>query len=204
MSTIGMGRIFFSEIFVDEIVSVTGPAKAAGIQVGDRLVSLNGSVVRQALSALKTTLDEGVVGETISLTVARRCSSTLKPINSSISLPVVLDFEIARDFLPVVQVEHRLLPSGVGYLSIKEFSERTYIDTVSALNSLKGEAKDKNCKLGGIIIDLRGNLGGTVTSALDVAALFLRRGKVLLKVKMIKSTQLYFSSHFLVLFTQLY
>jgi C-terminal processing protease CtpA/Prc len=38
-------------------------------------------------------------------------------------------------------------------------------------------------KLQGLIIDLRGNLGGTLPSALDVAALFLKKGKVLLKVK---------------------
>lgn len=43
------------------------------------------------------------------------------------------------------------------------------------------------CRLDALIIDLRGNLGGTLPSALDAASLFLPHGKVLLRMKSIAS-----------------
>ena len=82
---------------------------------------------------------------------------------------------------------------STGYLIIHEFSERTYIDAKSALKTLRAEANNARKSSGdstrpsgmkGLILDLRGNLGGTLPSALDVAALFLKRGTVLLRVKL--------------------
>jgi hypothetical protein len=177
LSAIGLGRIIFPEIFVDEVVDVIGPSKLLGINDGDILVSINGNSSKGSLKALRVLLDEGKVGESVRITVRRK----LKVENTTSS--TLLTYDVVRDFVSLVQVKHALLPHGIGYLSIKEFSERTFVDTVEALKRLHFEAKEKNGKLGGIVIDLRGNLGGTLSSALDIAAIFLTRGKILMKVR---------------------
>lgn len=178
LSTSGFIRVFFPEIFIDEIVDVTGSSKKIGVQIGDRLISVNGNSSKSSLKSLRELLDGGKVGEAVRIVVSRKVNEN----NTSSSSSVLRTFDVIRDYVSMVQVKRRLLSNGIGYLNIKEFSERTFVDTVEAIDLLRSEAKVKNGKLGGIIIDLRGNLGGTLSSALDIAAMFLKRGKILMKV----------------------
>jgi carboxyl-terminal processing protease len=176
LSTIGFLRVLFPEIFVDEIVDVAGSSKKSGVHIGDRLISVNGNSSKSSLKSLRELLDGGKVGESVKIAVSRKFNEN----NTSSS--ILLTFDVIRDYVSMVQVKRMLLSNGIGYLNIKEFSERTFVDTVEAIDLLRSEAKLKNDKLSGIIIDLRGNLGGTLSSALDIAAIFLKRGKVLMKV----------------------
>lgn len=91
---------------------------------------------------------------------------------------------------------------GIGYISIKEFTQRTVLELETAFDKIRtllavaDVAKDSqsrnskyrngsraNTELSALVIDLRGNLGGTLPSALDAAALFLPYGKPLLQMK---------------------
>ena len=91
---------------------------------------------------------------------------------------------------------------GIGYISIKEFTQRTVLELENAIDKIRtllavaDVAKDSqsrnsryrdgsrvNTELSALVIDLRGNLGGTLPSALDAAALFLPYGKPLLQMK---------------------
>ena len=174
ISLIGVMKIVLPEISVDEIVRVSGPAKKAGICGGDRIISINGNSSMSSIKSLQSVLDDGILGELIQLKIYR------KVLNELYSL----DVDVIRDFVPMVEVEHTMLSGGIGYLMIREFSERTCIDTQEAIMSLTEAAKIQNgIGLEGIVVDLRGNLGGTLPSALDVAALFLKRGKVLMRVR---------------------
>ena len=61
-----------------------------------------------------------------------------------------------------------MLPSNVTYIRIDSFSDRSLIDVRSVIQNYPSQQ--------GLILDLRGNLGGTLPTALDTASLFLRNG----------------------------
>ena len=61
-----------------------------------------------------------------------------------------------------------LLPSNITYVRIDSFSDKSTLDVLDMLKKYPSEQ--------GLILDLRGNLGGTLPTALDTAALFLRNG----------------------------
>ena len=92
----------------------------------------------------------------------------------------------------------------MGYLLISEFTQRTLSDIETAIADLRQEAAAspsspptpkhpqnagerlspaRTARLGALVIDLRGNLGGTLPSALDAASLFLPQGAVLMQMK---------------------
>lgn len=70
-----------------------------------------------------------------------------------------------------------LLEPGYAYLKVASFDENTAKDMKSALERLGGE------QLRGLVLDLRNNPGGAVSSALDAAALFLSPGQKILSAK---------------------
>jgi C-terminal processing protease CtpA/Prc len=95
---------------------------------------------------------------------------------------------------------------GIGYIAIKEFTQRTVLElenaidkirTLLAVAAVERKSESRNSKyradsswdaeqvrhLSALVIDLRGNLGGTLPSALDAASLFLPSGKPLLQMK---------------------
>ena len=70
-----------------------------------------------------------------------------------------------------------LLQSGIGYIRVSAFEEKTGRDIRDAIEKLGG------AKLTGLVLDLRNNPGGAVTSALETASLFLKPGQAILSAK---------------------
>lgn len=97
----------------------------------------------------------------------------------------------------------------IGYLSIKEFTQRTLLEVRNAIADINSDVgkssnniykdkqkmdyqdvnSNKKDSSKALVIDLRGNLGGTLPSALDAASLFLPKGKKLLRMKVIASVK---------------
>jgi carboxyl-terminal processing protease len=69
------------------------------------------------------------------------------------------------------------LQPGIGYIRVSAFEDKTGRDIREAIEKLGGQ------KLNGLVLDLRNNPGGAVTSALETAALFLKPGQVILSAK---------------------
>ena len=69
------------------------------------------------------------------------------------------------------------LQSGIGYIRVGAFEGSTGHDIRAAIETLGGQ------NLKGLVLDLRNNPGGLVTSALETAALFLKPGQVILSAK---------------------
>jgi carboxyl-terminal processing protease len=69
------------------------------------------------------------------------------------------------------------LQPGIGYIRVTAFEGSTGRDIREAIEKLGGQ------KLKGLVLDLRNNPGGLVTSALETASLFLKPGQVILSVK---------------------
>ena len=69
------------------------------------------------------------------------------------------------------------LQPGIGYIRVSAFEEKTGRDIRDAIEKLGGQ------RLKGLVLDLRNNPGGSVTSALETASLFLKPGQAILTAK---------------------
>jgi carboxyl-terminal processing protease len=89
-----------------------------------------------------------------------------------------LQFTLTPQEMQAPSVERAfVLDGGTGYIRVGSFDEATARDMQAAIEKLGG------AKLKGLIIDLRNNPGGAVSSALDAASLFLKPGQVILSAK---------------------
>ncbi|MGH7276251.1 MAG: S41 family peptidase [Candidatus Rokuibacteriota bacterium] len=131
------------------------PAHRAGIQAGDRLVSIDG------VSTTGMTLPDAVKrirgkpGTKVAVGIVREGG------------PAAREFEIVREQIHVQSVQSRELGPGIGYVRIRTFQEKTVDDLGAALAAWKDGA------LAGLVLDLRNNPGGLLTAAVGVAEKFL-------------------------------
>ncbi len=139
------------------------PAAAAGILEGDLLLAVNGVPVtpEMDLSLDVAARIRGDVGTDVTLTV-RRGEATLT-------------FTITREEIETPSVTWRLLEGtpSLGYVQISSFTDRTADELREGLDELLVGGVE------GLVLDLRGNGGGLLQAALDVADQFLDGGLVL-------------------------
>lgn len=133
-----------------------GPSEALGILPGDRIVKINGE------DCIGITNDEvreklrGKAGSKVNVTIIRP------------GVEELIDYEITRDKIPIYSVDVNLmLDSKTGYISVSRFSETTYDELTEALKSLKNQGMTE------LILDLRGNPGGYLSQAVEIADLFI-------------------------------
>jgi carboxyl-terminal processing protease len=163
----GIGISF--QIFKDTILVISpvrgGPAEKLGVRAGDKIVEINGE------NATGANVDNNYVfkklrgdkGTCVEVGVCRR--GKRKPIN----------FVIERDIIPINSIDAAFLVSPeIGYIKLNRFSRTTMDEFREALNELKGQGV-KN-----LIVDLRGNSGGYLDVAVDLADEFLGAGKTIL------------------------
>ena len=147
------------------------PAAQAGIQSGDVVVAVDGTVIRP-----ETTLQDllamirGPVDTVVRITVRRE---GIEGTEESLA------FEITRQEVEIPSVSWRTLEEAptIGYVKLNLFSERTADELREALDDLlaKGAAQ--------IILDLRDNGGGLLETAIKVTSQFIEDGVVLYEQK---------------------
>lgn len=161
----GIGISF--NIFKDTLLVTTtipgGPSEKVGLQAGDRIVEVDGNNI--AGTGLKNSdvfdMLRGKKGTTVELKVLR------KPRNE------LLDFTIVRDKIPIYSLDASyMLDKSTGYIKLNKFSATTTDEFVTAMNQLKNE----NAK--NLILDLRGNGGGYLKTAIEISDQFLGNGKL--------------------------
>jgi carboxyl-terminal processing protease len=134
------------------------PAYHAGVQAGDLIIkldemSLKGISLSDAVKKMR-----GKPHTEVKLTVIRK----------GVAEP--LEFVVKRDVIRVKSVKARMLEPGYGLIRITQFQEHTGENLVQALNDLY---KQNGGELKGLVLDLRGNPGGLLNSAVAVSAAFL-------------------------------
>jgi len=134
-----------------------GPAKAAGLKPGDAIISVDGADTKgMSLDQLITKV-RGAENTPVTFGVrSNGVDSTLTVTRASINIPAVT-------------TKH--LTNGIGYLRLEDFGQLDATDEFKkGLNDLK------DCKA--LVIDLRGNPGGFVFNAINMASLFIEEGTV--------------------------
>jgi carboxyl-terminal processing protease len=85
------------------------------------------------------------------------------------------DVLITRQIIQVASVKSKIQPKDVGYLRITEFGETTPQDFRKAIENLKQQAGGS---LKGLVLDLRNDPGGLLSSAVAIGDDFLNEGKI--------------------------
>lgn len=136
------------------------PAAKAGIETGDQIIRINDTDARGMDLETAVGLMRGPVGSTISLTIERRGSTLQFP-------------NIAREEISVPTVEGQVIGnSDIGYIMISQFTERSPEEMGKVLSNLQSS------EIKGLILDLRDNPGGELTSAVNVAKHFIPKGPI--------------------------
>ena len=150
-------------VYVSSIIK-GGPAEKVGMLAGDRIVSIDGEPYVGSIVTNNETLHrlKGERGSKVRLGVVRRGEAD------------TLSFNITRGDIPVKSIEATyMITPELGYININKFGETTYPELLIALAQLKQE----NFK--GLIVDLRGNTGGYLKSAIQMVNEFLPGGKLI-------------------------
>jgi carboxyl-terminal processing protease len=121
----------------------------------------------------------GKPGSKITITVVREGWSEPK------------DFFITREQIRVQSVKNSQLEPGIEYIRLRQFQEQTANDLEAAL-----EKYAKDGKIQGLVLDLRNNPGGLLTSAVEVTEKFLEPGKLVVYTEgRVRNQNMRFSSN---------
>ena len=138
------------------------PAAKAGIRAGDVIVSVDGRPLGASDAEGAGPL-RGPPGSQVTLGVLRE--------GEAAPLAIVVNRETIR----VASVRGRMLEPGYGYVRLSAFQVETAADFTRTLERLQ---KDAGGTLKGLVIDLRSNPGGLLTSAVQVADDLLDKGRI--------------------------
>lgn len=135
------------------------PAEKVGIKTGDLILKVNGEPVSGNDLQAAVAKIKGDKGTSVKITIYRPSTKETK------------DIDVKRDEIKLETVISNKI-KDLGYIGITQFNDNTYDEFKKALDGLK----EKNIK--GLIIDLRGNPGGTVDSVEKIANELLPEGTI--------------------------
>jgi len=164
----GLG-ITFDEVDAQLVVVTVypgGPAARKSIAPGDRLITINDTSVAGLSPADAGLRLLGEKGSKVRLLLER--GSRFEP--ESVAVTLKYDFIQPRSV-----VGSYLLDATTGYVRLAEFFVKAGDETERAIKDLKGKGARR------VILDLRGNPGGAVVGASDVAGLFLPKGTLVFR-----------------------
>lgn len=133
-----------------------GPSEQLGILPGDRIVKIDGkSVIGITNDEVRQKL-RGKAGTQVNVTIVRPGSTKQ------------LEYTIVRDKIPIYSVDaHFMIDDKTGYVSVSRFSETTFDELTNALKDLNAKGMKQ------LLLDLRGNPGGYLNQAVQIADLFI-------------------------------
>ena len=162
----GIGVSFY---VLKDTITVTsivpgGPSEAAGIEPGDRIVKVNDTIV----AGKKITNDQvlkklrGEKGSQVKLGIIRPPKHTL------------INITVTRDDIPMNSVPAAfMLTDDIGYIKVGTFAFNTFSEFISAISKLKSQGCES------FVIDLRGNVGGSLETVVGMVNEFLDKGDLI-------------------------
>ena len=161
----GIGISF--NIFKDTLLVTTtipgGPSEKVGLRAGDRIVEVDGENI--AGTGIKNSdvfdLLRGKKGTKVEIKVVRKSSDEM------------LEFKIIRDKIPINSLDASyMLDESTGYIKLNKFSATTTDEFTEAMNQLNQQ------NIENLVLDLRGNGGGYLKTAIEISDQFLENNKL--------------------------
>lgn len=149
-----------------------GPSEKVGILAGDRIIAVDGkNIAGVGLKANEVyNYLRGPKGTQVQVIVMRKNVARL------------LTFQIIRDQIPIYSIDASYMASpGIGYIKISRFAATTYDEFLMAIKKLQ-KAGMQN-----LILDLRGNGGGFMNAAIDIADELLENKRLIVYTQGVSS-----------------
>lgn len=140
------------------------PAKKAGIVTGDIIDKVNGKEVTGNDLDLAVSLMKGKENEAVTITITNSSNQTK-------------DIIMKREKINLVTVTGEMIDKTIGYVHLSMFDE----NSAKEFNDKLKELKNKGMK--GLILDLRGNPGGLLTTCVDISSNFVPKDKLVVSMK---------------------
>ncbi len=162
----GIGVVF--NMATDTVIVLNvipkGPSDKAGVRAGDRIIRINDSIVagRKVPQGDVVKQLRGKRGTRVRLGIERQGIGDL------------VDITVTRDAIPLHSIEASfMMTPKIGYIRLSQFARTSYAELKKALGELRGEGMEQ------LIFDLRGNTGGYLDQAIDIANEFLPKGALI-------------------------
>lgn len=126
------------------------PGAEAGLQPQDQLVKVNGEDITDKELSEVVKMIKTSESDTVTLTILREGESDYREV------------EVTLDTVEAPMVEHEMLDDKIGYITINQFAETTASQYETALEDLNNQGMER------LIVDVRDNPGGLLTSVCDV------------------------------------
>ena len=142
------------------------PSAKAGLGPGDEILAINGYIIAR--------LDLDQLTELLTVSRQRPAQLDVRKAGGS----RIVSYTLTPAELQTPSVERAFfIGAGIGYIRVTSFDDKTGQDIKDAIEKLGGD------RLAGLVLDLRNNPGGVVTSALETASLFLQPGQKIFTVR---------------------
>ncbi len=156
------GNVYISEPYEGS------PAAKAGLKPGDRIVMIDGDSIQGWSSSKVSERLKGQASTTIDLVISRKYDPDS-----------IKSFTIVREKIKVDPVTYYgVTHDNIGYIALETFNEHSAANVKAALLKLK---ENPNVKY--IVLDLRGNGGGLLESAIQIVGLFVPKGTQVLQTR---------------------
>lgn len=165
----GFGGVGIRFMILRDTLTITniierGPSEQAGLRAGDRILAVNDSSIvgvglknQDVLNRLK-----GDPGTRVDLTIFRKSSGETRK------------YKVTRGIVPIKSVEStQMLTNDIGFIKLARFAETTPKEIQYAAKKLRKKGMKK------LVLDLRGNGGGFLHTAVDLADQFLPMGNMI-------------------------
>ncbi len=146
------------------------PANKSGLLAGDKLISIDGKDVISKTTDDVSKLLKGQPGSKVELKVRR-----LSPNGSETDIVI----NLIREEIHINNVSYYgMINNEIGFIQLEHFTQDAGKEVKEALETLKSKSK-----LTGVVLDLRGNPGGLLNEAVNVANVFVDKGEEIVSTR---------------------
>ncbi|MEA2020412.1 MAG: S41 family peptidase [Patescibacteria group bacterium] len=138
------------------------PAEAAGVRAGDRILEIDGKDTSDLTLSEAVAKIRGKAGTEVVLTLLGEDEEEAREVS------------IVRGTIELESVKWRQEESGIYYVRVSRFGEKTVSEWDSAIREISSQAN-----LRGLVLDLRNNPGGVLTASIEIASDFIDNGVII-------------------------